>query len=236
MKNAKIYSAYWDNIDPVVLEAQKNVFQHFDLNLLQINTKGEPHGQWMTRIARSIPDDEIVIFCDIDAFPLNGALLPRAIEAAIEGRIFGMAQVANHLDPCFLYAAPSFLSFSKQTYKLLGEPSLCHTEMLDPAQLLTQVAIDRSTKIEMLYPRSVIIPKWPLADIGVFGIGTFYGENDLFHLFESRFSLNIKILEAVSKDVVNSKLNFAKYLEISRSEYESPRKKRSFWNLFKKNK
>jgi len=67
----------------------------------------------------------------------------------------------------------------------------------------------------MASPTSCLIPKWPLADKGLFGIGTFYGDCEFFHLFESRKPQYEKIFSAIVADVVSDqKLNFSKYLSI----------------------
>jgi len=220
-----VYSAYWDNIDASVLASQAAVFNKLGIELRQVNTQGEHHGAWMTRMAETSEDD-FVIFCDIDAFPLGRGAYEKAIDVAKAGGIFGMAQVANHLAPSKIYAAPSFLAFSKETYIKLGQPSLCHTDELDPAQLLTDVAYELGAQVHLLYPGTFIIPKWPLANYGVYGIGTFYGKNEFFHLFESRFSVNIQIFNAVSEGVVAGELDFAQYLDLAQVPREPIRRKR----------
>ena len=60
---------------------------------------------------------------------------------------------------------------------------------------------------------SCLIPKWALKDQGIFGIGSFYGECEFFHLFESRHPHYEAILEAVVDDVVSGRpLNFQHYI------------------------
>jgi hypothetical protein len=221
----RVLSAYWNNIDQTVLASQKAVFDALGIDLVQVNTEGEHHGAWMTRMAQEAGDD-IVIFCDIDAFPLKLSAYERAISVAQAGGIFGMAQVAYHLDPDMIYAAPSFLAFSKDTYAKLGKPSLGHSETVDPAQLLTVRALELGVDVELLYPGAVVKPKWPLAQRGIYGIGTFYGDNEVFHLFESRFSQHIQILNAVSEDVVAGKLDFDRYLRLSGTAQAPMRRKR----------
>ena len=225
MSDPIVQSAYWDNIDPSVLASQSAVFEKLGIHHLQVNTQGEHHGDWMTRMALEAKDD-VVVFCDIDAFPMTREIYDRAISVARSGGIFGMAQVANHLAPEKIYAAPSFLAFSKDTYERLGRPSLEHTDTLDPAQLLTDKAHDAGVDVQLLYPGNFIIPKWPLSDYGVYGVGTFYGDKEVFHLFESRFSIHIQIFNAVSEDFVAGKLDFGRYLDLAQIPREPIKRKR----------
>jgi len=62
------------------------------------------------------------------------------------------------------------------------------------------------------------MPVWALAHSGVFGVGTFYGENEFFHLFESRKPYSSDIFSAVASDVINKNpLNFERYLQLSKN-------------------
>ncbi|MGJ8587447.1 MAG: hypothetical protein ACSHXW_04780 [Yoonia sp.] len=211
MNDPTVLSPYWSNIDKSILRSQKSVFDKLKIPLKQIATDGESHGDWMDRVAKN-PEEEIIVFADIDAFPLNRDAYELAVKTAEIGGIFGLAQIANHIDPLGIYAGPMFLAFSKETYLRLGQPSLCHSDRHDPAQLLSISAKEFGVPLTLFYPRNVLIPKWALSDVGVFGIGTFYGENDFFHLFESRTASNILLFNAVSEDVVAGQLNFTRYL------------------------
>ncbi|MFO8127960.1 hypothetical protein [Yoonia sp.] len=211
MNDPTVLSPYWENVDKSILRSQKSVFDKLGIPLKQVATDGESHGDWMNRVAKSSEDD-IIVFVDIDAFPLSRDAYELAVKTARSGGIFGLAQVANHIDPSAIYAGPMFLAFSNETYLRLGQPSLCHSDTHDPAQLLSIRAIEIGVPLTLSYPRNVLIPKWPLSDIGIFGIGTFYGENNFFHLFQSRMASNIRLLNAVSEDVVSGRLDFARYL------------------------
>ncbi len=226
-----VRSAYWDNMNSRIVTSQAKVFAELGIPLVQENTTGEHHGDWMTRIANSC-DDEILLFCDIDAFPLTRAAYEKAVALAKNGMLFGMAQTANHIDPDMIYAAPSFLAVSQETYDALGRPSLAHSETFDPAQQLTTKAQEIGVPIQLSYPGTFILPKWPLADVGVYGIGTFYGDNEFFHLFQARFAAHIEIFEAVSEDVVAGHLKFGRYLELAKIPLE-PIKSKKFRGLRK---
>ncbi len=63
-------------------------------------------------------------------------------------------------------------------------------------------------------PTSTLISKFALGNEGVFGIGTFYGDNDFFHLFESREPAYEQLLVAVADDAIAQRpLQVAQYLE-----------------------
>ncbi|MOA31352.1 hypothetical protein D3C78_1525040 [compost metagenome] len=79
-----------------------------------------------------------------------------------------------------------------------------------------------------------LLPKWSLGNEGVFGIGTFYGKNDFFHLFESRKPAYEAIFHAVADDVLAGRpLNFRHYLEIveqlQAAENGQPARRRPWW-------
>ena len=223
MKDPIVLSPYMSNISPRILSAQRRVFDAFEVPLEQVKIDGQHHGHWMTETARSA-QGEIIVFCDIDAFPLNRNAYDKAVKCARDGKLFGLAQVANHLRPADIYAGPMFMSFSKEMYREIGEPTLEHDEKNDPAQNLTDVAVENGINIDLCYPTAAIYPKWPLADRGVFGIGTFYGEREFFHLFQSRVPTNIDLLTAVADDVSQRRsLDFLKYLDIINPAQGNPR-------------
>ena len=66
----------------------------------------------------------------------------------------------------------------------------------------------------------------------MFGIGTFYGDNDFFHLFESREPAYEQLLVAVADDAIAQRpLQFARYLEaaIALQQGTPVKKKRRWW-------
>ena len=80
---------------------------------------------------------------------------------------------------------------------------------------LVELLRELGLPLVMPSPTSCLIPKWALAGKGLFGIGTFYGDCDFFHLFESRKPQYEKIFSSVVNDVVSGrKLDFDKYLLI----------------------
>jgi hypothetical protein len=212
----KTYSLYWKNIQNDLLEGQRMAFDSLGIPLVQDLDDRTPHGVWMDKIIESAGDDEIIVFSDIDAFPLSKEAYLDAVDYAERGFIFGLAQVANHKNrKDELYAGPMFLAFAKKTWREIGRPSLRTTVDYDAGQFLTVRALEYNVGVHMIMPDACLLPKWPLANLGVFGIGTFYDNRRFFHLFESRSRRNKNLFLAVAQDVAeNRPLDFNKYLQI----------------------
>ena len=66
-----VHTMYWDNIPSVILQKQREVFAALDVPLQQESAHRIPHGTWMNGVVERMDSDDIVIFCDIDAFPLK---------------------------------------------------------------------------------------------------------------------------------------------------------------------
>jgi len=134
-----IMSMYWDNIDPVIIEAQKRVFDHLGFDVTQVEATGVAHGVWMDNALSAMSLDDSVLFVDIDCFPLTASIVNYAFEIAEIGKICGAAQTANHLkDAGLIYAAPSFLCFSVKTWDALGRVSMSASVHNDAAMELTR--------------------------------------------------------------------------------------------------
>ena len=74
------------------------------------------------------------------------------------------------------------------------------SDELDVGMALTQTAQRHGVVVELLFPSFVCIPRWPLANSGAIGYGTFYG-SQIFHLFQSRHN---KAYEFAFYEVANS--------------------------------
>ena len=171
------------------------------------------------------------IIADIDAFPLSRSGFDRLVAQAEGGAVAGLAQVANHKDPSKIYAAPMFLAVQRRVYGQLGAPSMCRTKTGDVAQILTDRAHQAGVEIALTYPSFSVLPRWALSDYGMYGIGSFYGDNAFFHLFESRRVQNQDLFCAVAEGVVSGRHNWQRYLEIM--EQAPPHaKKKKFLGLF----
>jgi hypothetical protein len=200
----RIVSLYWDNIDPRVVEAQREVFAHFGLSIDQRERTGTNHGDFLDAFMAEIAEDDVALLMDIDCFPLNREMVDRAFAAARAGRIFGCAQSTSHVDSDRLFVAPMFMAISRRTWEGLGRPSFRPDASHDVAQRLNEVATAAGVGIEMLYPWGCIVPKWRLGEIALYGIGTFY-RGGVFHLFESRKTPSSYILYDVAEAVLNDR-------------------------------
>jgi hypothetical protein len=210
-------SMHWNNIDPAIIDGQRRVFESLGLPLRQVNADRVRHGPWMNSVLEDLGAGDTVLIFDIDAFPLNSAIVERALAVADAGGVFGLAQTANHRPTRDqIYAGPMCLAVSIATWQALGRPDMKSSDRLDAGQALSVAAMAAGRPIELLYPTNCISPRWPLANRGVFGIGTFYGDNEVFHLFESREQRNLELFQAVVDDVVaQAPLRFGRYLEIA---------------------
>ena len=218
-----VHAMHWDNIDPRLIDGQRRVFEALHIPLQQHRAHRVEHGEWMNDVIRQQPDDAVLVFCDIDAFPLQAAAYQRAVEFARQGGVFGLAQYSNHKPTVDLYAGPMFLAFSKSLWQALGSPSMKRSKTGDAAEALTLAARAQGQSLHLVKPTACIAPKWALKDQGVFGIGTFYGEAEFFHLFESREPAHETLFLQVVEDVVAQRpLQFGVYLQIMSALHAQP--------------
>lgn len=214
-----VYSLHWKNISPLIVKSQKAVFKHLNIPLSQQEIDRMDHGQWMTEILERSNDNDIVVFCDIDAFPLNRQAYERGLAYAHSGGVFGLAQFSNHIPTSEIYAGPMFMAVQKNVWIRLGCPSLSATKNADVAEMLSIRARHFGVPVMFVQPVCCVKSKWALANQGIFGIGTFYGELEFFHLFEARKKSSINLFAKVADDIICSRpLDFTTYLRLISSE------------------
>jgi len=223
------YSFYQSNVDPALVEAQASVFAHLGIPLVQDLDDKTDHAGWLTRILRDDSLGDLAVIADIDAFPLNRAGYQRLVALARGGAVAGLAQVANHKNPDHIYAAPMFMAARRDVYKALGSPDMQRTVRSDVAQILTLLAEEAGTPVALIYPKFCVSPRWSLAQHGLYGIGTFYGDNEFFHLFEARRQQSRDLFLAVAEGVVTGRHDFDRYMAILDLV---PPKRRKFLGLF----
>ena len=184
-----IITFYNAKINQSVVTNQKKVFEHFNIELNQIDCgQWIGHGKVIDKYLRECNQDwEYLILFDIDSIPLNEKIIPETIDWIKNNHgLFSVAQKASHIKDSIVYAGPCFLGFSRETYELMGRPSFDQTHRSDCAAELTYFAIDKGFEVKLMYPSSVEVPMWDLEDGVKFGYGTTY-ENNIYHSFESRF-------------------------------------------------
>jgi hypothetical protein len=178
---------HWNNIDPAMVEGQRRAFAALGQSIAQIDATGTAHGVWIDSVLAAAQPDDVILFVDIDALALTAGVVERAFAAAEAGRLFGVAQTANHVPECdFIFAAPAFLCLSRRCWDALGRPSATVDAEHDVGMRLSKAAAAHGVALELLYPNYVAVPRWRLSNKGCTGFGTFYGESSVFHLFEAR--------------------------------------------------
>lgn len=213
---------HWNNISDLILQGQRDVFASLGIELIQERADQIQHGDWMEDVLARHHADDIVVFCDIDAFPLHRDAYLRAVQHAKNDEVFGLAQFSNHKQTQEIYAGPMFMAFRKGCWEKVGRPSLRSSKQFDAAESLSVRAKELGVPIAMSFPTASLIPKWALADKGLFGIGTFYGDCDYFHLFESRKPQYQRIFAAVVADITSARrLDFHHYLSLAQIEAQT---------------
>ncbi len=223
------YTFYQSNIDRALVEAQAAVFAHLEIPLVQQLDDKLNHGRWMTGIMRDNSLGDLAVVADIDAFPLNREAYRKLTETAAQGSVTGLAQVAAHKNPDHVFAAPAFFAARRDVYQQLGAPEMDRTDHSDVAQILTLCAEKAGVPVLLIWPKFAIAPRWALAQSGVFGIGTFYGANDFFHLYESRRQQSRDLFLAVAEGVIRGRHDFDRYISIVDIV---PPKRKKFLGLF----
>lgn len=218
--NPCIVSFYMDNIDTNTVKLQSTVVKKFNsANIKHYLIKIDfPHGVGLDyfwalngikneRFAnldiKQQLEHDCILFLDIDCIPLSTKAIPHYFEAAQEGRIIGNAQRSNHLqNDQHVFAAPSALCLSADTYKKIGMPCATETMRSDVAEEYTWAAEQAGVKVDLVMPlrydnspqryewEGDQPPYWTLADgMPVYGMGTTYGTEDtdmFYHNFQIR--------------------------------------------------
>lgn len=219
--NPCIVSFFMNNIDMKTVGLQKSVVEKYNKSKVHhyIIKVDVPHGIAMDYFwtinghkvsvfnEHEIPkqlEHDVILFLDIDAFPLHEDAIDYYIEEAAKGRIIGNAQRTNHIENNqHVFAAPSAVALSADTFEKLGKPSAYETARGDVAEEYTYKAEEHLIPVDLVMPLRYDNPPqrydweknppsyWALADgMPVYGMGTTYGRDgkDLFyHHFQIRF-------------------------------------------------
>lgn len=186
MSQARIFSLYWDNIDPAIVAAQKKVWDHMGMAVGQHRIHGLDHGEWMDWVLARHVDVDVCLFIDIDCIPLNRQRVVERMQAAYAGALVGAEGAANHLDPTRSYAGAWYVYMNPKIWDQFGRPSARLTRHADIAQNWTDVWRQQNASVQLIEPTACVTPKWDLPGRPLaYGIATDYGD-DCFHLFQSR--------------------------------------------------
>ena len=186
MANLRIYSLYWDNVDPTVVAAQKAVCDALQVPVNQHRIHGMDHGEWIDWVMTRMDDVDVFLFLDIDCIPLSAAGVMQGLQQASTGELFGAEGAANHLDPSRSYAGAWYVYINRKAWSMLGRPSAKATPQGDVCQIWTDTWRSRGAPVQLIPPTHSRVPKWnlpgrPLA----YGTATTFGEH-CFHMFEGR--------------------------------------------------
>lgn len=148
-------------------------------------------------------DHDVVLFLDIDCVPLSEVAIDYYLEVASKGKLIGNIQRSNHLsNNQHVFAAPSALGISRETFIKIGKPSASETPRSDVAEEYTWKAEKHNVELELILPLSYTDPPirfgwekeykdhWALKDgMPVYGRGTTFGTDKLGSLFYHNFQI-----------------------------------------------
>jgi hypothetical protein len=205
----KIVSFYAENLNPIIVELQKKVFDKVGIPLIQIPFIGT-HGSAIREYLETNDWDLITLF-DVDCIPLSSSVIDKVLEVVDNDTIYGNAQISNSTP----YVAPSFMSFTRDLFETSihksFEGAYYHDDNdnlfeADCAEIFGKENLRRGKKLVLNYPTDVIQPKWTYDGDEtypsfVYGNGTTF--NDTYHNFQIRHSENQNLFI----DFVNNFLN-----------------------------
>lgn len=223
--NPCIVSIFMKNIDANIVNLQKQVVAKYNKSnvpFLQVLTDGS-HAQTMAKIVELLEKNkyDAILFLDIDAVPLSEDAIDYFFEQAYLGKLIGNIQRSNHIDnKQHVFAAPSAMAFTIDTYNKIGKPSFEPNYRGDVAEELTFRAEESNIQVELLMPMRYDAepikfhweldqrPYWALADgMPNYGIGTTFGTEGkemFWHMFQSFHLGQKERFEKKCKELLNA--------------------------------
>lgn len=232
MKNPCIVSYLMENVSEKTAEMQKQVIEKYNKSGIRFyQVKGQmSHAQFIdyfwavngsptpamaeVGVKKQLEHDGMLIL-DIDCIPLTDKAIDYYLEQASNGKVIGNVQRSNHLDNNqHVFAAPSALAISKETYETIGRPSALETKRSDVAEEYTWAAEERNIPVELIMPVSFDKapykynwekdqrPFWALKDgMPVYGIGTTFGFSDDSGATQDLFYHNFQIFHPGNQEM-----------------------------------
>ena len=180
-----IVTFYNHKVPQAVVEHQKIVYDHFGLDINQVNVPNwETHGDAIDSFIQSTDFDQLTIV-DIDCIPINDFYFSK-INILDGDCIYAVAQKASHMPNSIIYASPACMTFTKNIYNHIGSPSFRTTPRGDCGAELTYLAREKGIEVRLLYPTHVEKEQWQLDGSIMFGLGTTYGDA-IYHSFHARW-------------------------------------------------
>lgn len=211
MDDVEFHSLHWDNFNTDMLRAHQKVMQHFNIDV-HYHAENSKHGKWLNSIFANATKPIIAII-EPDLIPLNSAIVTTAIEYVRQyGNFLGPAQASNHIYPgTHIFASPAFFFMSSDCYNRMGRPSFeGKKHRYDICENISYRAEKLGIRYRTLLPTHFEkMPRegaWPLASLGIFGIGTVF-DNSLYHLFQSRLAENIELFIRRCDEVIDGRFS-----------------------------
>lgn len=204
--SVSIHSLYWDNSEYLV-ESHKKVMNHFDIPVQYHHINGADHGTWIDWVMNNTTDD-IVGIIDIDCVPIKSDTVQKSIEYVIKNKsLIGLAQCANHIYPySHVCGAAVYYFIDRKFWESLGKPSFRSNHRGDVSEEISWLAEERKIAYKALYPshfeREPIEGVWRLSNYGYFGIGTVFGNCEVYHLYQGRFQQNQDLFAKRCEEIV----------------------------------
>jgi replicative DNA helicase len=128
-----IFTSFNNDIDPRFHEYQAKIMKKFGLEKIYHPLKYEfhysimTHGDVLNKFVNSLFYEhgfDCILIMDIDCIPLSREGIEKVFEYAEDGCLVGNIQRSNHIqNNKHLYAASSFICFTKDLYRQIGRPS-----------------------------------------------------------------------------------------------------------------
>ena len=207
---AEIHSLNWPTSSPLLSRSQSNVFNHFDLPLIQHNIQ-QDHGEWLDAVL-STSHADVILFIDNDCVPIYKEAVVDAITWAAKNNSFlGIAQASNHINNGrHVFAAPAFLAIATNAWRDLGKPSLKANSRGDVAEELSWRAEEKGITYRAWYPSHFSRPAqegiWRLSNYGIYGVGTVFAEK-VFHLYQGRLDTNLQLFREACEKICQNKFS-----------------------------
>ena len=215
-----IASYFMENINPKTVELQKKVIEKFNpLKIPHISMQGKiSHASFIDYVwalngqppvnmkdhnIKQELDFDAVLFLDIDCVPLNDKAMQIYLSRALEGVIIGNAQRSGHIEnDNHLFAAPSAVALSRETFDKIGRPSALETIRSDVLEEYTWAAEQVGVRVELALPTKYEgdvyrydyekdrRPYWTLENgLPNYGLGTTFGSEGIGDLFWHNFQI-----------------------------------------------
>jgi hypothetical protein len=117
----KFISLYKVGLNEEVIQAQKKVFDKFEIPIQQISFEGY-HDKGIEDYLNNNKDYDIVTIFDVDCIPIKYSFLSKILNNVVNSKvIYGNAQSSNtyssNKHKSLPYIAPSFISFTRELYE-----------------------------------------------------------------------------------------------------------------------